>query len=208
MVDESKILSAYKPYETTLREVARMCGTDHHTVKRVLGRNGVVIVKGRRGPFTEDHRRKISEATKGRAGVNKGKKASRTQLIANMAAHIRFDVSQNWLNNFDDVEKLKLLNSCVTRRGDRFNVNTLWYMEYIEKFYSDYQFNMLYQNWLESGCCKWKRPTVDHIISRAKGGGNEVENLQFLTWLENRAKCDMSQEEWLEVKLNLKDYLS
>lgn len=208
MVDELKILASYKPYETTLRKVASMCGTNHHTVKRVLERNGVNIVKGRRGPLTEEHKRKLSDATKGRAGVNKGRKASHKELVANMAAHIRFDVPQDWLSKFDDIEKLKFLNSCATRRGDRFNETTKWYMDYIERFYSDDKFNRLYRKWIESGRCKWKRPTIDHIIPRAKGGGNEIENLQFLTWLENRAKCDMSQEEWLEVKSNLKDYLS
>jgi len=34
-----------------------------------------------------------------------------------------------------------------------------------------------------------------------------IDNLQFLTWFENRAKCDMSQEDWNKVKLNIKDYL-
>jgi len=40
--------------------------------------------------------------------------------------------------------------------------------------------------------------------------GNAVvlgDCLQFLTWFENRAKCDMSQEDWNKVKLNIKDYL-
>ena len=32
-------------------------------------------------------------------------------------------------------------------------------------------------------------------------------DLQFLTWFENRAKNDMSQDEWNKVKANMKDYL-
>ena len=46
-----------------------------------------------------------------------------------------------------------------------------------------------------------------HIHTRANGGCNMIDNLQFLTWFENRAKCDMSQEDWNKVKLNIKDYL-
>jgi len=45
------------------------------------------------------------------------------------------------------------------------------------------------------------------ILSAYNGGCNMIDNLQFLTWFENRAKCDMSQEDWNKVKLNIKDYL-
>ena len=51
----------------------------------------------------------------------------------------------------------------------------------------------------------------DHIPDVTKMiVGNAVvlgDCLQFLTWFENRAKCDMSQEDWNKVKLNIKDYL-
>lgn len=30
----------------------------------------------------------------------------------------------------------------------------------------------------------------------------------ILTWFENRCKNDMSQEEWNNIKSNIKDYLS
>ena len=32
----------------------------------------------------------------------------------------------------------------------------------------------------------------------------EFENLQVLTWFENRAKCDMANDEWQEFKLKTK----
>lgn len=35
---------------------------------------------------------------------------------------------------------------------------------------------------------KYKKPSVDHIIPKAKGGTNAIENLQFLSWFENRCK--------------------
>ena len=34
----------------------------------------------------------------------------------------------------------------------------------------------------------------------SKGGTYDIENLQVLTWFENRAKCDMNQEEWEKFK--------
>ena len=35
----------------------------------------------------------------------------------------------------------------------------------------------------------------------------KVDNLQFLTWFENRAKNNLSQEEWNKIKDNIGDYL-
>ena len=200
------ILSAYIPYVTTLRGVARTCGTDHHRVRRVLEQNGIAVVRGKIGPFSDDRRAKIGEASKGRTSWAKGKKMPKISLYKNMAAHLRFDVSVEWLLLFEDIEKLKFLNRCV-RRGDRFVLTSEEYKAYIVRFYHDDQFNSAYGGWLKSGKDKWKRPTIDHINPRANGGCNMLNNLQFLTWFENRAKCDMTQKEWDVVKHNIKDYL-
>ena len=204
---ENMILSEYIPYVTTLRSVARTCGTDHHKVKRVLEKNEIVIVKGKIAPFSDQHRAKIGEASKKRISWSKGKKMTKSSVYKNMAAHLRFDVSVEWLLAFEDIEKLKFLNRSVGR-GERFDITTEEYKAYIVRFYKDYQFNRLYKKWLDSEQCKWKRPTIDHINPRSNGGCNKVENLQFLTWFENRAKCDMSQEDWDIVKENIKEYLT
>ena len=203
---ETDIITSYSAGETSLRDVAKACGTDHHRVKRVLEENGIEVVKASRKPFTEEHRRKIGLASKGRK-TNLGKKMPKSSLYKNMAAHIRFNVTSEWLSEFSDIEKLKFLNSAITRRGGRFDLSTADYVEYIERFYDDRQFNDLYFKWIMSQKDKWLRPTIDHINPRANGGGNKIENLQFLTWFENRAKCDMSQAEWEQVKANIKEYM-
>jgi len=203
---EQKIIEAYKPNVTSLRDVASVCGTDHHRVKRVLDAHNIEIVKAKAKPLSSEHRRKIGEKSKGRK-PNLGKKMPKTSLYKNMAAHIRFDVTSEWLSEFSDIEKLKFLNYAITRRGGRFELSTDDYIEYIERFYDDRQFNDLYFSWIISQKNKWLRPTIDHINPRANGGCNRIENLQFLTWFENRAKCDMTQDEWNNVKANIKDYL-
>jgi hypothetical protein len=71
---EKMILSAYVPYVTTLRNVARTCGTDHHRVRRVLEKHGLAVVKGKLAPFSDQHRAKIGAASKGRTSWAKGKK--------------------------------------------------------------------------------------------------------------------------------------
>lgn len=205
MLEES-VIKTYKPYRTTLREVARICGTNHHTVKRILEKNGVQIVKGRVGPFSESHKRNISAATKGRASWITGKKATPEMTYKNMAGHIRFDVDWIWLSQFDDIEKLKCLNDCITNREGRFSVDTEWYKQYILKFYSDNQFNFIYDKWLDSGKDKYKKPSIDHINPRSNGGLNALDNIQFLSWFENRCKNNMSQAEWDLLKSKISDY--
>lgn len=52
-----------------------------------------------------------------------------------------------------------------------------------------------------------KKPSLDHIVPKAKGGTNDLENLQFLSWFENRCKNDMTQDEWNILKSNIGEYL-
>ena len=201
-----KVIKAYVPYQTTLRDVSRVVGIDHHRVKRILEAEGIPVVKGKQKVFTNEHRENISKACKGRKTWSKGKRMPKESLYKNMASHIRFNVSAEWLSQFDDVEKLKFLNSCITDRSGRYAVNDAWYKEYILKFYYDLQFNSIYEKWLGSGD-KYMRPTIDHINPKANGGNNDIDNLQFLTWFENRAKNDMTLNEWNKLKLNMKAYL-
>lgn len=202
---EEQIISEYIPYKTSLRAVALIVGTDHHMVKRILEKNNIEIVKGRRGQLTDAHKAAISRANKGRETWAKGKKMPKSCLYKNMAAGLRFDVSSEWLEQFDDIEKLKFLNKSLGRKRDSKGFDTDKYKSFILKFYSDDQFNFLYKKWIETGD-KWIKPSLDHINPRANGGKNEIDNFQFLSWLENRAKVDMTQEEWEKVKKNIKWY--
>ena len=52
-----------------------------------------------------------------------------------------------------------------------------------------------------------RKPSIDHIVPKAKGGTNDLNNLQFLSWFENRCKNDMTQNEWDILKNNINKYL-
>ena len=127
-------------------------------------------------------------------------------IYKNMAAHLRFDIEWEWLARFNDIEKLKCLNDCITNRRGRFTVDAGWYKEYIEKFYKDKQFNKIFSSWVGSGE-KYLKPSIDHIRPVSRGGTNEISNIQFLTWFENRCKNDMTQKEWDILKNNIDQYL-
>ena len=172
----------------SMREIAEKLDTNHKLISRVLKRNDIETRK-----------------PKNLRGVKKFN-CDTERNYNNMATHLRFDIPTTWLMQFNDFEKLKLLNDVITNRSGSWDVSTEWYMKYIERFYDDDQFNRIYERWINSGKEKYKKPSLDHIIPKAKGGTNDIENLQFLPWFENRCKNDMTQTEWDNLKLNIQEY--
>lgn len=156
--------------------------------------------------FTKTHRENISKACMGRKTWSQGKKMTRQCVLKNMKAHLKYEVSFEWLNSFEDIEKLKYLNHSIARERDYRGFNTEIYKQFIEKFYKDKKFNQLFYEWIKTKD-KWIKPSLDHIQAKARGGTLLLDNLQFISWLENRAKIDISQVEWDKIKKNIKYYL-
>jgi len=165
--------------------------------------------------FTDEHKMKISESRKrlkanGWIPYNKGLKTLDMEngvelILKNMKAHLKYDVSLEWLSQFNDIEKLKYLNRSISRKRDCEGFTTKIYKQFIEKFYYDEKFNSLFDKWIESGD-KWIKPSLDHIKAKSQNGSLLVSNLQFISWLENRAKIDIEQEEWNKIKERIHDY--
>ena len=187
MLDKELICKMYKDGKS-MRRIALELDTNHNLISRIL--NGKNI-----------QTRKPNNLR----GIKKFE-CDNERLYNNMATHLRFNVSYEWLMQFKDFNKLKLLNDVITNRGGRWSVDTEWYKEYLLKFYNEKQFNSIYHKWCLSGYEKYKKPSLDHIIPKAKGGTNDIENLQFLSWFENRCKNDMTQTEWNNLKLNIQGY--
>jgi len=161
--------------------------------------------------FTKEHRQKISDSRKllkekGWVPYNKGIKVSKEILYKNMKAHLKYNVSLDWLKQFEDVEKLKYLNRSISRGRDKKGFNTEIYKKFIEKFYNNKKFNQLFSEYQKTGD-KWIKPSLDHIEAKANGGSLLLDNLQFISWLENRAKVNIPQVEWEKIKRNIKYYL-
>ena len=161
--------------------------------------------------FTKAHRKKISDSrkllkAKGWVPYNLGLKMSKLSLYKNMKAHLKYKVSLEWLESFDDIEKLKYLNKSISRKRDYEGFTTEIYKQFIEKFYKDNKFNELFDSWVATKD-KWIKPSLDHIQAKAKNGSLLLDNLQFISWLENRAKIDISQVEWSKIKNNINYYL-
>jgi len=217
-MNNTNIKKLYQQDRWTLRMIADKFDTNHHLIKRRLVKMGVEITqKDRiRKPFTDEHKKKIGAGRKklvadGWVPYNKGLKTAgrvggMTILLKNMRAHLKYDVSLEWLEGFGDIEKLKYLNKSISRKRDYEGFTTDVYKAFIEKFYVDAKFNYLFGEWLLTGD-KWIKPSLDHIIAKAKNGGLLLDNLQFISWLENRAKIDIGQNEWNNIKRNIGYYL-
>lgn len=202
----------------TLRMIAEKFNTNHHFVKRKLLEMGVKITRRNSlKKFSDEHKRKISESRKklklnGWLPYNTGikiieQKNGREILLKNMKGHLRYNVSFEWLNQFDDIEKLKYLNRTIGRKRDNENFTTDIYKQFIEKFYNDKQFNYLYDEWIKTNN-KWIKPSLDHIIPKSKNGELSIENLRFISWIENRSKVNILQKDWDEIKKNINYYFN
>ena len=173
---------------SSMRQIALKFNTNHKKISKLLKSKNVVT----REPLNLRGKKKF--------------KCDRTRDYNNMATHLRFDVTIKWLMQFKDFKKLKLLNEVITNRDNRWSMSTEWYTQYIKTFYFNPQFNSIYSQWVLSNYMRYKKPSIDYIVPKSRGGTNDIDNLQFLTWFENRCKNNMSQKEWLELKQNIGDY--
>ena len=213
-MDEEKIINLYVNEKYTLRHISEIFNTNHHMIKRILVRNNIEIYnRNTLKKFTDEHKKKISISRKKLFDDGKitpwlkGKKASKEHVLRNMIGHIKYDISYEWVSTFDDIDKLKYLNRCITKQRDSINFDTELYIKYIEKFYYDEKFNYLYNEWVTTGD-NWIKPSLDHINPKSLGGClDSINNLSFISWFENRSKSNITYEKWVLMKNNIKYYL-
>lgn len=115
------------------------------------------------------------------------------------------DLTEEWLLNFKEFDKFLFLHRIMRANIQIVSFSKEKYIEYIEYFYYQNQFNKVYDFWKKEEKLNtfydWAKPSLDHIIPKSKNGNNDKENLQFLTTFENLSKRDMSMEEWNNFKI-------
>ena len=182
-----------------MHKVAEIVGVNYHTVRKTLIRNDVPRSKKGRIKHSDETKKKSSLSRKGKPSGRKGIKVTNPEtLFKNMKAHLKPDVDLEWLMKFE-LPKLMSLNKMV--RNDRVDVTREWYVKYIERFHDDPQFNKVYETWLASNKEHLAQPTLDHMLPISRGGSNDVDNLQVISWIENRMKSTMTKEEWISFKI-------
>jgi len=222
-MDTELIIKLYVEDDLNLREIARKLSTNHKLIARILRRNNIEIIKKKPRDFTEEHKKNIGESrkriikegkfipyNKGLNMKNYTLKDGRNGIILvykNMKNHLRTNVELEWLMKFEDIEKLKFLNKSIVRRRDCGDYDKEFYISFINKFYYDEKFNNIYNNWLMNKSDNYLKPSIDHIIPKCKGGDLfDINNIQFLTWFENKCKSDISQIKWDNMKNNIEKY--
>ena len=114
-------------------------------------------------------------------------------------------IEREYLESFDDFDKFLFIHKAIRSTVGIELLSKDQYKKYINYFYFDSQFNMIYNFWKKqernNTFYDWAKPSLDHIIPRSRGGRNEKENLHFLTVFENLAKRDMTLDEWTAFKV-------
>jgi len=185
----------------TLRRIAEHFQTNHHMIKRKLEAAGVVLDSRCRRfgrPITNERKAQIGNQSRGRKAWNKGIRTNEKTVRRMMKSRMRTNIDLDVYSNLDKLQFLvrltskhyQYLGSDETRKA------------FLDKFYFDTQFNFLYDQWQSTGENKWYIPSLDHKISKFNGAIWDIDNLQFLTWFENRAKAEMNQDEWEKFKID------
>jgi hypothetical protein len=196
---QSQIKLLYSRGGKTLRDIATETNTFVATVERVLYREKLIS----------------SKELKART-----KKINFTELEKNFLFSRRWLVSLGRLSS-----KFQFLYYCVSRNSSKktifdhekkcykkineyiFPKTKEFYFKFIEYFYSDKQFNFVYDNWVKNNKIRLARPSLDHKVPLSRGGSNDFTNLHFIPFLENRAKNNYTWDEWMKTKKNINLYL-
>jgi len=122
---------------------------------------------------------------------------------AHLVATTKIPIEFEYVDKFDDFKKYAFLHKAFVHCNPT-NQDIIFYKQFIEKFYIDKQFNLIYLYWIKENKINsnntfynWYKPSVDHIVPKSKGGTQEINNYQFLTLFENLGKRDMTMDEWV-----------
>lgn len=168
-MDELEIIRLYTVERYALRRIAKIFNTNHHLIERILKRHSVEINNNNRvrKPFSDEHRKSISERNKGRAGWSKGLKMTEAMRRSNMKGKLYTEIN---LDVYTDYERLLFLTTFLSKRKEHIGYDDTVRKPFLDKFYFDRQFNAIYDAWIVSGKNRWYRPTLDHMTSQANGG--------------------------------------
>ncbi len=201
---EENIIKTYIPGKTSLRDIAKLHNTNHHMVKRILDRNNINIIRAvKRSSETQKNiniklsYEKIIQSISPIDISNRDIRLFKCMCCKNDKISLEF-----CLTHFKDYNKIHLLFKLTQQSGKsrNFNWSSIELQNYYLRYYNDELFNNLYNQYLDNDKNTWYKPSLDHIIPISKGGDNHLDNLEMMTWFENKSKGNKSKNKWLKIK--------
>lgn len=192
----SKILDEYTQTTVTLVELSKMYGINKVTLSNFLKLNGVTIRRtGARPGHTvkPSTREKFSKIHKGNS-YSLGRKQTDLTKLKLISANTGIPLSE--IVEYNSYEKLRLLVSWAGTKRTLFDQSIESKIQFIRHFYYSQQFNRVFDSWIAHDKKHLWKPSIDHIVPFSRGGTGTIENLQVITWFENKIKDSMTESEW------------
>lgn len=142
-----------------------------------------------------------------KSNIFKSEKTLRSEMNS-INTRMKKSVGLDFLLKFDNPDKIRflLMQLNIDAFNRKYEYTVEYLKEYFVKFYDDKRFNRLYVLYKKTGN-RFIKPSLDHKIPVSKGGTNDLENLHFISFLENNCKNDMTWNDWLKIKKNLDKFL-
>ena len=173
---DDELLAVYNECPRSCSEMGEILGVQGRTVERRLKELGYEVLK-----------------------CDDDEELTRRKRSKNMVESTKWDITLEWVLQFEDIDKLMFLNEKTRQAGRGYQAqSTEQYVEFVEHFYYDEQFNKHYERWKTTGS-REDKPSLDHITPRSMGGSDDISNLAFVSWFENRAKNDLDLIGYLEA---------
>lgn len=200
MIDKKELIKMYSKQFFSINKIWKIFKISNGYVKKILEENNVNINHNNRLKyvFTQEHKDKIWEKSKWRKS-RLWMKSTNEIRRKNMVWHLKRNITISDLEKYDDIDKLIFLNNVIWRHRKHFLEDNK-YISYLDKFFYDKKFNVIYKERILSWKCKWRIPSLEHMIPISKWWTFELHNLTFTTRFENRAKADMTLKERNEFK--------
>lgn len=196
------LISEYLNTSVTLVELSKRYKIHKVTISTFFKVNGILIKRPGAMPghkVYDGTRKKFSKIHKNNK-YTVGRKQSDTTKLKLIATNSGLPIDE--IIKFKDYQKFKLIVSWARTKRTLFDQSPESRLAFVNHFYYDLQFNKIWKNWVDSGKRHLWKPSIDHIVPFSKGGTGCIQNLQVITWFENKIKDSMTEEEWSDFKLS------